>query len=308
MPDEPLPDTSAADHPPQGEMAVAPPPVEAAASPAARPAWTYLVLPVAILLGATMISAAIWYTRDDGKANDDVLRALNDVHARLQALQAAPSGADGDGAGVSTAQDLRTTFGDYAKQVGADTTRFQACLSKQEHLTLLNRQLQRGSSIGVTGTPTFVINNKKVVGAQPQALFEEIIQAELNGSPTAVTQYSMAVQQLAATSPARFEILDAPVDISDAQVEGNKSARVVIAEFSDFQCPFCKRWTETTMDPLLKKYGANVALAFLHFPLTQIHPNAGNASVAAICAGEQGKFWEMHDLLFARQDEWAKLK
>jgi protein-disulfide isomerase len=48
-------------------------------------------------------------------------------------------------------------------------------------------------------------------------------------------------------------------------------------------------------------------MAFLHFPITQIHPNAGNASVAAICAGEQGKFWEMHDLLFARQQEWQNL-
>ena len=51
-----------------------------------------------------------------------------------------------------------------------------------------------------------------------------------------------------------------------------------------------------------------MAIAFLHFPITQIHPNAGNASVAAICAGEQGKFWQMHDLLFARQTEWADLR
>ena len=44
------------------------------------------------------------------------------------------------------------------------------------------------------------------------------------------------------------------------------------------------------------------------FPIVQIHPNAGNASLVAICAGEQGKFWPMHDLLFARQTEWANLK
>ena len=50
-----------------------------------------------------------------------------------------------------------------------------------------------------------------------------------------------------------------------------------------------------------------MSIAFLHFPITQIHPNAGNASVAAICAAEQGKFWPMHDLLFATQQNWEKL-
>ncbi len=307
MPDEPPPEPPSADPTPSEDAGRTPVP-QSAVPAAGRPLWKHLAVPFAIIVGAAIIAGAVWYTRDDGSADDDVLRALTDLQAQIQAMQGVPADTGGDGAGVSTAQDLRGTFADYAKQVGSDTTKFQACLAKPEHLTLLNRQLQRGSSLGVTGTPTFVINNKKVVGAQPQALFEEIIQAELNGSPTAVTQYSAAIQQLAATTPPRFEILASPVDISDAQIEGNKDARVVIAEFSDFQCPFCKRWSETTMDPLLKKYGNNVALAFLHFPLTQIHPNAGNASVAAICAGEQGKFWEMHDLLFARQAEWSPLR
>lgn len=281
------------------------PPAAAATTTSTRPAWSYLLVPAAILAGAAIIGAAIWFAQDDGE-DQDVLRALADLQVQMQALQSVGSAADG--AGVSTAQDLRSVFTDYAKQVGADTSRFQTCLTRQDHLTLLNRQLQRGSTLGVTGTPTFFINNKKVVGAQPQAVFEELIQAELTGSPTTVMQYSAPIQQLAATTPPRFEIIAAPVDTSDAQFEGRKDARVVVAEFSDFQCPFCKRWTEQTMDPLLKKFGSDISLAFLHFPLTQIHPNAGNASVAAICAGEQGKFWQMHDLLFARQDEWAQLK
>lgn len=306
MPDDPvdetpLPEALSDEAPEEG-------PKSDSGIPRSRGAWSDFLLPVAIVIGAAMIAGAVWYTRDDGKADADVLRALADLQAQVQAIQVAPAASDASGAGVSTSADLRTTFADYAKQVSLDAAKFQACLSKQEHVALLNRQLQRGNALGVTGTPTFVINNKKVVGAQPQALFEEIIQAELNGSPTAVTQYSAAIQQLAATTPPRFEILSGPVDISDAQVKGSNNARVVMAEFSDFQCPFCKRWTEATMGPLLKKYGNDVALAFLNFPLTQIHPNAGNAAVAGLCAAEQGKFWEMHDLLFARQDEWAKLK
>jgi protein-disulfide isomerase len=273
----------------------------------ARPVWTYLVMPAAIVIGAGIIAGAIWFTRDD--ADDGLAQAIADLQAQVAVLGEAPaSTTDDGGGGASEAQDLRTVFGNYAKQAGADDGQFQACLTKQENVTLLNSHVQRGRALGVTGTPTFFINNKKIVGAQPQALFEEIIDAELEGSPTAVTEYSPALQQLAVTTPPRFEIMSQPVDLSGAQFEGDEGARVVIAEFSDFQCPFCKRWSEQTMEPLLQKYDDDVRLAFLHFPITQLHPNAGNASVAAICAGEQGKFWEMHDLLFARQAEWAALQ
>ncbi|MCA9855591.1 MAG: thioredoxin domain-containing protein, partial [Dehalococcoidia bacterium] len=67
------------------------------------------------------------------------------------------------------------------------------------------------------------------------------------------------------------------------------------------------RWTLESLPTLRAELGDKVKLAFLHYPITAIHPNAGYASVAAICAGEQGAFWEMHDLLFARQGEWAAL-
>ena len=115
-----------------------------------------------------------------------------------------------------------------------------------------------------------------------------------------------AVKALAAKG--QFKIIEGRPDVSDATFEGNKNARVVIAEFSDFQCPFCKKWNDESMAAIRKKLGNDVALAFVHFPITQIHPNAGNASAAAICAGEQGKFWQMHDLLFSRQAEWQSLK
>jgi protein-disulfide isomerase len=262
--------------------------------------------PAAIVIGAGIIAAAVWYTRDDG-SDDNLAQAIAELQAQVAILGEALRAASKT-AGASTAQDLRTVFGNYAKQAGANDTQFQACLTKQDNITLLNAHVQRGRALGVTGTPTFFINNKKLVGAQPQALFEEVINAELAGSPTALADYSPAIQQLAAATPPRFEIMTEDVDLSGAQFEGDERAPVIIAEFSDFQCPFCKRWSEQTMDPLLKKYGEDVSLAFLHFPITQLHPNAGNASVAAMCAAEQGKFWEMHDLLFARQSEWAALK
>ncbi len=87
-----------------------------------------------------------------------------------------------------------------------------------------------------------------------------------------------------------------------APVLGNPKAPVTIVEFSDFQCPYCKK-TEPTLKALLAKYDGRVKLAFLDFPLTEIHGQAEQAAEAARCAGEQGKFWEYHDSLFAEQSE-----
>src|SRR5690606_14001591 len=106
--------------------------------------------------------------------------------------------------------------------------------------------------------------------------------------------YSTGVRELAASN--RFAIVAEKPDVSGAAIEGSANAKVMVAEFSDFQCPFCKQWTDASLKALRAKLGNDVALAFLHFPIVQIHPNAGNASLVAICAGEQGKFWPMHDL------------
>jgi protein-disulfide isomerase len=90
------------------------------------------------------------------------------------------------------------------------------------------------------------------------------------------------------------------VGFDPARVRGNAKAQVMIVEFSDFQCPYCGQ-VESTLKSILAKHADTVALAFRDMPLTQIHPMAMGAAEAARCAGEQGKFWEMHDLLFADQ-------
>jgi len=90
-----------------------------------------------------------------------------------------------------------------------------------------------------------------------------------------------------------------------ARVKGeNPEAPVTIVEFSDFQCPFCKK-SESTLNDVLTKYRGLVKLAYLDFPLGDIHPEAQKAAEASRCAGEQGKFWEYHDALYADQ---TKLK
>ncbi len=83
-----------------------------------------------------------------------------------------------------------------------------------------------------------------------------------------------------------------------SRLRGNPDAPVTIVEFSDFQCPFC-RAAEPTVKEVLGKYKDKVRFSYRDFPLKQIHAHAEQAAEAARCAGEQGKFWEYHDLLYA---------
>ena len=86
------------------------------------------------------------------------------------------------------------------------------------------------------------------------------------------------------------------VTLGDAQTRGNDSALITIVQWSDFECPHCA-YVGSTLELLEAKYGSDVRFAFMHFPLT-FHTNSRDAAIAAEAAGEQGKFWEMHDLLF----------
>ncbi|MET0623844.1 MAG: thioredoxin domain-containing protein [Pyrinomonadaceae bacterium] len=88
------------------------------------------------------------------------------------------------------------------------------------------------------------------------------------------------------------------VGYDPSRLRGDAAAPVIIVEFSDFQCPYC-RTVEPTLKTLLGKYAGRVSLAYRDYPLREIHPQAQQAAEAARCAGEQDKFWEYHDLLYA---------
>lgn len=98
---------------------------------------------------------------------------------------------------------------------------------------------------------------------------------------------------------------DPTVIVEQDHVKGQADSRVVLVEYGDFQCPACAGFY-----PLLKQaeqeFGDRVSFVFRHFPLSAIHPNAFAASRASEAAGAQGKFWEMHDILYERQSEWAQ--
>lgn len=93
-----------------------------------------------------------------------------------------------------------------------------------------------------------------------------------------------------------------------ARIQGSPTAPVWVVEVSDFQCPFCKTWHDSTYRALRREFvtPGTIRLAYVNYPLPN-HENAMPAAEAAMCAGTQGRFWEMHDGLFASQDTWAAM-
>jgi protein-disulfide isomerase len=97
------------------------------------------------------------------------------------------------------------------------------------------------------------------------------------------------------------------IPLANTAVKGQSGAKLVVVEYSDFQCPFCGRYARETYAPLQKEFvdTGKVRYAFKNMPLESIHPFAFKAAEGGECAREQGKFWEMHDRLFANQGALA---
>ena len=89
----------------------------------------------------------------------------------------------------------------------------------------------------------------------------------------------------------------------EAYAKGNPNAKVVLVEFSDFQCPACLA-AKPTVDALFTKHKDKMIFSYRHFPLDQ-HPFSHKAAQAAEAAGVQGKFWEMYDVMFANQEKFS---
>ena len=130
--------------------------------------------------------------------------------------------------------------------------------------------------------------------------------AEASAAPKA-----MVVSSAGDVAPTATGLRDSVSTTADkARIRGAESAQVWLVEISDFQCPFCKEWHDKAFATIDREYvkTGKIRVAYLNFPLTRIHPNAQAAAEAAMCAGVQGKFWELHESLFATQPKWAAVK
>ncbi len=174
-----------------------------------------------------------------------------------------------------------------AKDLGMDTGRFNKCLDDGAMADKVAEQNKEGQDLGVSGTPSFFINGIMIVGSQPKESFEKIVDAELKDGSGVAASSALEGEKVTRKKLAT---------VGTGYVKGGQSAKVKIVEYTDFECPYCNR-AFPTIEGLLTKYGENVSLEYRSFPLS-FHANAQKAAEAALCAGEQGKFWEMHDKMF----------
>jgi protein-disulfide isomerase len=200
-----------------------------------------------------------------------------------------------------------------AQEIGLDVAKFKTALDTHSGKARVDADLALGKQIGVQGTPNFYVDGRNIQGAQPYEEFKKVIDDEiaradkLLASGTPPGQIYATFMKGAKAAPGAAPAAKGPgagaevykVAVGDAPVRGGKQPKVTIVEFSDFQCPYCSR-ASGTLAQVLKDYGSDVELAYRHNPLP-FHNNAMPAALAAEAAREQGKFWEMHDKMFAGQ-------
>ncbi len=194
----------------------------------------------------------------------------------------------------------------YAREFGLDTARFKADVANPRYADIIERDTELGSGVGVTGTPAVFINGRRLAGgAAPIENFKALIDEEMAKAESLVRSgvpasevYARLIDKGQAPGAGGKPVrkIDAP---ADAPAFGPEFAKVTIIEWSDFQCPYCSR-AAPTVEKLRDAYGKDVRVVFRNLPLP-MHPNARIAAQAAMAAHAQGKFWPMHDQLFANQ-------
>ena len=209
----------------------------------------------------------------------------------------------------------------YAKELGLNVSKWKADLEAPDLVAQINKDVEDGNKFGARGTPTLFVNGVPVRGAQPFAAFKTVIDKELvlaeklmkegvarkdvyaeilkreGGKTVDDPSGAPAAAPAAPTGPVT-------VDISRAPLQGKKDAPIKVVTYSDFECPFCGR-VNPSIEQIKKEYGDKVVVAFKHYPLP-FHPNATPAAIASLAAHRQGKFWEMHEKLFANQKALTK--
>jgi protein-disulfide isomerase len=146
----------------------------------------------------------------------------------------------------------------------------------------------------------------RAFGQQTDPKLWEEIQALKRGQEEIrrqLLEIKQLIQACAAAAPAAPDIRIIPVDLGNHPTKGDSTAKLTLIEFSDYQCPYCGRHVRDTNPLLRKEYVETGKLRYVFFdmPLESIHKSAFKAAEATRCAGDQGKYWEMHERLFTNQ-------
>ncbi|EDM75718.1 DSBA-like thioredoxin domain protein [Plesiocystis pacifica SIR-1] len=221
---------------------------------------------------------------------------------------------------------------DWIKELGLDAEKFGRDMESLDARSAVDEDMAAGGKVGVTGTPAFLVNGHMYRGKRDELGWKKIIAAELDYAEEikkseglargevydflmkdALDKQVGAPERKAAPKKRRpgepDDVSVYAVPITGAPAKGPADALVTVVEFADYHCPYCVR-VKTAVDKLAETYPNDVRVVYRQRPLA-MHPNARDASRAALAAHQQGKFWEMHDKLFLHQaqtlDEFEKL-
>jgi protein-disulfide isomerase len=211
----------------------------------------------------------------------------------------------------------------YAGELGLDVARFDADRKSDAARKAVDSDFNSGGKAGATGTPYFLVNGHPYSGAMPAKQWREVIEYERKatqalvdaGTPRAEA-YAALMKDAKATrgsgkppaqkrrpgEPDPDKAYQVPVDARPQH--GPDDALVTIVEFSDFQCPFCQRVNDA-LSQVKQNFAGDIRVVFRQRPLP-MHPDAREGAKAALAAHRQGKFWEMHDKLFASPKDMSK--
>jgi protein-disulfide isomerase len=171
-----------------------------------------------------------------------------------------------------------------AEQAGLNKDEFQTCIKSKEAADMVKAEEKTGADAGITGTPGgFIIDTTTGKGLQiPGAVPYDMLKSSMD-------------KVVAGTELTDLKKV-APVNDKEFS-RGDKKARYVLIEYSDYDCPFCKRFHPTAQQ-LVNEYEGKVKWVYRQMPLDQLHPNARSKSVAAVCAGKLGgeeAYWKLTD-------------
>lgn len=210
--------------------------------------------------------------------------------------------------------DPATFLADAAKKTGVNVKIYNQCIASSRVKARIDQRVAAAKALGFTGTPSFQFVQQAtgktftLVGAQPVDVFATWIDGLLAGKepPQAQKPAKPELPEWAKMEGLAPDPKRRGYTVSGDPYKGSANAKLVVVEFGDFECPACQRHALETQPAVDKQFvdTGEVMWVMKHFPL-RIHPHAPVAAAAAECAGDQGKFWAMHHLLFERMEQWS---
>jgi protein-disulfide isomerase len=205
---------------------------------------------------------------------------------------------------------------EIVRKTGADMKAYEQCIASSEARVRVQTSIADAQGLGFSGTPSFQFANRangkqySLVGAQSAEVFSRWIEQLLAGNDPPESQPADKPPELPNWAKPEGLAPDPKrpgYTIAGDPYLGSPDAKLVLVEFVDFECPACQRHALATRSLLDKRFivPGDVMWVVKNFPLG-VHARAPVAAAAAECAGEQGRFFRMHDLLFERLDDWSK--